>query len=253
MCDFRTFCQVSCVEFERYRFRLKLDCVSERLIDRPAWVLTEIEGCPAGTLFGVRFASPLPRALTELLLPEEQALLQQVPLRRRPEWVAGRLCLAAAIKAEGGARTPMLTRPSGAPGTSSQIAGSISHKEPLGIGLASRRWRRVGADVEHLEDRDERLARRVLTAKELRLLDAERDENRGFATTCLFSLKEAVFKALSGVAAVEYFESVEASVPRHWLFRQDWVAVSASIDGSIELAGALMVRAPWVVAVVYEP
>ena len=83
--------------------------------------------CPVGRLVGALCPTEVPNAVLRLLEPAEYAYVAMRSGAARRDWVAGRHCLAAALRPYT-RRVPLLVRQSGAPVIPSGLAGSISHK-----------------------------------------------------------------------------------------------------------------------------
>lgn len=121
-------------------------------------------------------------------------LLQAVP-KRRSEYLAGRLCAAAALRRLGlpetvGARNRVPTWPA-------EAVGSITHSGNCAIAVASRVRGALGVDYEVRmpEERARELQRMILQPQEAAL----RSTDMTFETfvTLVFSAKEALYKALA--------------------------------------------------------
>jgi enterobactin synthetase component D len=140
-----------------------------------------------------------PVAIADLHADEQTAVAALAP-GRRPEWIAGRRALRAALRAVGGdgaAGGPLLTDDRGAPRLPAGLVGSISHKRALAVALAAGDdgWR-VGVDLEALAPRRFDIAPRVLTAAERAALAGVTGLARDHAVLRAFALKEAVYKAI---------------------------------------------------------
>lgn len=164
--------------------------------------------------FGICFVRPLPCGLCvgvtipdgepgiapttmARLHPDEARHAATLHPRRRPTWVAGRLALRAALTEIGVASGPILPNDRGAPVLPPGIAGSISHKSLLAVGLAAREsgWT-VGIDVEqrHLGKQD--ISRYVLTPAEVIEVAGLDPAAREQEIMLRFSLKESIYKAI---------------------------------------------------------
>ncbi|MBV1787460.1 4'-phosphopantetheinyl transferase superfamily protein [Marinobacterium sp. D7] len=142
---------------------------------------------------------------------ELPASIQRAVVKRRAEFLAGRLCARAAIShLIGRDETPSLGE-NRAPVWPSGICGSITHSGRFAAAIVSRsvEWRGLGLDIESLlgEEQSIRLAAEILTPRERRRL-ALRDV--AFGVTLTFSLKESLFKALYPLTGKYfYFEHAE--------------------------------------------
>ncbi|HVV85201.1 MAG TPA: 4'-phosphopantetheinyl transferase superfamily protein [Kofleriaceae bacterium] len=134
------------------------------------------------------------------LHPDERLALAAIPPVRRPEWIAGRRALRAALVDVGGAAAAAHPLPSddrGAPVTPAGLVGSISHKRAVAVALAAAdEGARLGIDLEQLAPRRFDLSRRVLTAAELEAIASLTGLARDHAVLRAFALKEAVYKAI---------------------------------------------------------
>lgn len=148
------------------------------------------------------------------LHPDEARHAATLHPRRRPTWVAGRLALRAALTEVGATAGPILPNDRGAPVLPPGVVGSISHKNALAVGLATREsgWT-VGVDVEqpHLGKQD--ISRYVLTAGEQAELAALDPAARDRAIMLRFSLKESIYKAIDPhVRRFVGFQEVSVSI-----------------------------------------
>jgi enterobactin synthetase component D len=139
---------------------------------------------------------PIPNSALERLHPSEWAHAASMAPHRRREWIAGRCCLAQALGRLAAPRTPLLTTRLGGPDVPVGFAGSISHKGPLTVAVATDRYRAVGLDLECAELRDLRLVSKILTARERMVLDSNSCPMRLARVVAFhFAVKEAVYKA----------------------------------------------------------
>lgn len=132
------------------------------------------------------------------LVREERAFADGLSLVRRRTWVGGRAAMRKALEAAGLAVTDcILPDDRGAPRFPKGIAGSISHKEALGVALvAPEAEARVGVDVEIERPRRVDITRHVLAEDELSEVEPLDPEERAREVLLRFSAKEAVYKAL---------------------------------------------------------
>jgi phosphopantetheine--protein transferase-like protein len=91
---------------------------------------------------------------------------------------------------------PILPGGRGAPYLGPEISGSISHKRGLAAAAVHSGGATVGIDVETLEPRRSRIARRVLTPREFDEISLLAEDKRWPAIAVRFSIKEAVYKAV---------------------------------------------------------
>jgi 4'-phosphopantetheinyl transferase EntD len=214
---------------------------------RAYWAPAEVKGCPFGRLVCAVCPSDAPGHALAALLASEQAYASSLssPQRRR-EWVGGRICLAAALGAVAVGRSPLLVADSGAPLVPAGWAGSISHKGPLVLALASSAPGAVGVDVECVEHRDGWLHRKVFSEAERKCL-GEAEPMK--ASVMLFSVKEAVFKALEAQEQKDLeFEDIETVLPA--LVPRNWLPVGVKLAGRTScLKAAVIFDGDWMIAV----
>lgn len=127
------------------------------------------------------------------------ALCRAAP-KRQAEFIAGRLCAGEAIRQLRGVMSFPTAQSDGAPHWPCQIRGSITHSAGTAMSVVgdSDRYSGIGLDVEAIQNRTEAraLTGLVLTADEQRRHQAALIANPGLCLTRIFSLKEALFKAL---------------------------------------------------------
>ncbi len=158
--------------------------------------LSSIEGAlaamtPAGW---AHCAAPIADHLADLF-PEERALMRQRAEQRRQEFATGRRCVRGALQALGAGAAPIMPGANGAPIWPDGYSASLSHSAKLCVAVAApvRLARRIGLDVEWTRGVEPALLATIATPEEVaanRLETASCD-----LPACLFSIKEAVFKA----------------------------------------------------------
>jgi 4'-phosphopantetheinyl transferase EntD len=156
---------------------------------------------PHGRLVGVSIPPPPGPAPPA----QEQAFTDTLAPTRRPSFTAGRLALRLALADLGlPSDVPLLPDARGAPTVPAGIAGSISHKRALAVGLAAAvpPGTQLGVDLEELRPLRMNIAPRVLTPNELALLAALPAGSTAHDRFVLarFSLKEAFYKAVNAFA-----------------------------------------------------
>jgi len=139
------------------------------------------------------------------------ANIQRAVAKRQAEYLAGRLCARAALKASGGGGVVPGTDEERAPVWPQDFCGSITHGDGWAAAVVARAsaWRGLGLDVEsRLDDtRAQRLAAEILTPDELTRLAPEQS---ALQVTLTFSLKESLFKALFPLVRQRfYFQHAE--------------------------------------------
>ncbi|MFE4870898.1 4'-phosphopantetheinyl transferase [Streptomyces sp. NPDC056682] len=166
-----------------------------------------------GPLPGTAIALLQPTPDTAVALhPEEERLLDALPAGQRPDFVAGRLAAARALAALG-TEGPVL-RAGRRPLFPTGVRGSISHcTGHIGVCIASTNpaVAATGIDLERTDRLSRGAARLVCTPREREwIARARRPESR---LSVLFSAKEAIYKALSGLSPRDpVFHDVELRV-----------------------------------------
>jgi 4'-phosphopantetheinyl transferase EntD len=191
-----------------------------------------------GRCVGVRLPAEVDEKILSGLLPEERGFVASLAPARHPSWVAGRLALREAFRDLGIEPGPVLATRRGAPALPSGLAGSISHKRTLAVGLAGRpeNGASIGVDLEtcppvfaSLEEARAQarpdLRTLVLTQDELARLQSVPEKDHRRIVTLHFSLKEALYKA------------IDPLVGRHVGFHE--ASLTTLSDGSAQIALAL--------------
>lgn len=163
-----------------------------------------------GRCVGVRIPSEVNDEVRALLVPEEREFVSTLAPARRTSWVAGRIALRRAFRDLGVELGPILPNKLGAPALPADLMGSISHKKTLAVGLAARAHGQahIGVDIENIPaifasvDEARAQARpdirtRVLTKDELDRLEQVPAQEHRRLVLLLFSLKEALYKAIN--------------------------------------------------------
>lgn len=180
---------------------------------------------PHGRCVGVRVPPEAePESLRALaigltsLADEERAFLETLPPARKPSWLAGRIALHEALRDLGLDRGPILSSTCGAPELPDGAVGSISHKHTLAVALAARKCDGIhlGIDIEpvppsELPARRSDISGRVMTPDELATLAAIPEPLRRRRVVLHFSIKEALYKAISPLVG-RYVSFREATV-----------------------------------------
>lgn len=121
-------------------------------------------------------------------------------VKRRAEYLAGRLCARSALAAQSICGTPHSVPDSRCPHWPDNTCGAITHSHGVAGAVAGHQsfWKGVGLDVEHwiAPDTAQQLQDAILAPEEKPLLDASPDR---FARqlTLIFSAKESLYKALN--------------------------------------------------------
>jgi len=148
----------------------------------------------------------------DILAPNELNIINSFKLeKRRREWLAGRRAakeaVLAALSHEGFPDTPdgleILTKSGGEPyviingTTRSDMAISISHSNEVALAAVGRSpIIGVGIDVEVVEDRASSFLRTAFTPSERTIFQLISPDLMAFCSTSLYTMKEAVTKAL---------------------------------------------------------
>ncbi len=146
-------------------------------------------------------ANEVPGAVLDALHPDERALAEALHGFRQPEFVGGRLALAALFSELGGRPQAIVVGPRGEPRMPSGFAGSVTHKRDVAVGLLARvaPGTTLGVDLEDASTPREGIAERVLRPEELAAVRELPPERQWVDTVTRFALKEAVYKALAPV------------------------------------------------------
>jgi 4'-phosphopantetheinyl transferase EntD len=186
-----------------------------------------------GRCVGVRLPTEVDEEILAALVPDERKFVETLAPARQRSWVAGRFALREAFRDLGIEPGPILSTPRGGPALPSDLAGSISHKRTLAVGLAALRDKGacIGVDLENrppaLPEGAPAQARpdigtRVLTRDELERLAGVPEEDRRRMVILHFSLKEALYKA------------IDPLVNRHVGFHE--ASMTARPDGTVQIA-----------------
>jgi len=155
---------------------------------------------PHGVITGVHLPEtpdPVPETILAGLPPAESSLARSLNGFRQPQFVGGRIALRRACEQLGVRPVAILTDDRGAPILPDGVAGSVSHKSNLAVGMAS--WDAhgtLGVDVEDYEPARLGIAEHVLVQEELDAIRDLPDARRWIALLVRFSVKESVYKAL---------------------------------------------------------
>jgi 4'-phosphopantetheinyl transferase EntD len=150
------------------------------------------------------------------LLPEEQQFLSRAVPKRVHEFAAGRVCARAALAKLGYASAAVLMSADRAPLWPAGATGSITHTDTFCAAAVapSGQIRALGLDAEPAQSVKPELWRRICTAQELALLQAQDEQSALAAATLIFSAKEAFYKC-------------QYTLTREWLGFAD---ISVTID-----------------------
>jgi len=142
-------------------------------------------------------------AHTVLLRNDFAANLNAANLKRQIEFLSGRITAAYALK-QLSANNLVVDRQNDLPKWPLDFCGSISHKSNLAYVAAAHKqnWQSLGLDIEYLfkEQQAQSLVAKVFTDFERANLPVN-----AFNVTLVFSLKEALFKALHPLTLTKFY------------------------------------------------
>lgn len=155
---------------------------------------------PHGVLTAVHIPDspdPVPDEVLAALPPAEAAYARDLRAYRQVSFVGGRIALRNACAQLGYQVPPILPDDRKRPVLPPTLAGSISHKRTLAIGMASLASHgTLGVDLEDYEPTRLSIASSVLTEREQRQIADLPDLRKWIALLVRFSIKESVYKAL---------------------------------------------------------
>ncbi|MCL7462061.1 4'-phosphopantetheinyl transferase superfamily protein [Pseudomonas sp. NW5] len=132
-----------------------------------------------------------------LTLPDA---LQTAAAKRRCEYLAGRVCAAAALQQLGGGWQYPPRGSDRAPRWPHGYSGSLTHSHGWAVAVVAHghHWRSLGVDAERqiAPERAARLARQILVEEEIAHFNRQDPGAAAEYLTLCFSLKESLFKAL---------------------------------------------------------
>jgi len=207
-------------------------------------------------------------ALSEFLSEDERARLARMSsLNAAHQFIAGRWLLRTILAAVTGGTPEQVSleydlhgKPRMARPPAGGIDFSLSHSGHLAV-LALGRNGRVGVDIERIRPLSDisRLARRILTAKELAGFEASPQEEQSRPLIAAWARKEAVLKALgTGISgspssvevtldctleSVEFLALATGHVPERWTVRT--LAMPPEFQGALALEGPASFVAVW--------
>lgn len=140
---------------------------------------------------------PVAEQALALLPPEEAAHARSLKGYRQPSFVGGRIALRKACEQLGHQVPPILPTARGAPSLPPNLAGSVSHKRDLAIGMVgSSAHGNLGVDLEDYGPARLGIADSVLRSEELAAVAHLPEARRWIAILVRFSLKESIYKAV---------------------------------------------------------
>ncbi|QBQ55221.1 4'-phosphopantetheinyl transferase family protein [Nitrosococcus wardiae] len=143
---------------------------------------------------------PIPPLFCQQLGLELPTSVQQAASKRQAEYVAGRICAQAAIKALQHKPVFPDMGPNRAPQWPTGLTGAITHANGQAAALVGlgHHWQGIGLDRERIlpEREAQEIAGDILTPSEKSRLDRLPGPQRGQWVSLAFSAKESLFKAL---------------------------------------------------------
>lgn len=141
---------------------------------------------------------PVPEEILARLPAAEAAHARTLGGFRQPSFVGGRLALRRAAEQLGQPIVgPILPDGRGTPLLPTGLAGSISHKRTLAVGMVSSAAHgSLGVDLEDYGPPRPSIAPSVLRPEELAVVEALPEPRRWIAVLVRFSIKESVYKAV---------------------------------------------------------
>jgi enterobactin synthetase component D len=155
---------------------------------------------PHGVLAAFRIPDspePVPEDVLSRLHPAEAAHARTLRAFRQVSFVGGRLALRQACSQLGAQVPALLPDDRGRPQLPAHLAGSISHKRDLAIGMVSlASLGTLGCDLEDYHPPRPGIASHVLTDREQSEIAQLPENRRWIALLVRFSIKESIYKAL---------------------------------------------------------
>lgn len=140
---------------------------------------------------------PVPDDVLARLPPAEAVHARSLRAYRQVSFVGGRLALRQACAQLGHQVPPILPDARNRPQLPVSLAGSISHKKDLAIGMVSpASLGTLGVDLEDYQPQRLGIASQVLSPRELAEIAELPDNRRWIALLVRFSIKESIYKAL---------------------------------------------------------
>ena len=159
-----------------------------------------LHALPHGIAVGVHIPTektPVPDSALQALHPDEASIAQSLEGFRKIQFVGGRLAIRAALHHLGQDHGPLTRTERGAVLLPANLAGSISHKGALALGMVAKRDQgTLGVDLEEYLPARPQIENKVLRPEEIEAIAQLPDDRRWIATLIRFSIKEAIYKAL---------------------------------------------------------
>lgn len=132
----------------------------------------------------------------ERLAPEERAQMEGMGPRRERDFAGGRVCAHAALAAVGFRAQPLLRSADRIALWPAGATGSISHSHNYCVAAAGRlAGAHIGIDAEDIGRVTPKLWNRLFTDAEQARLQQLSGDDATYASTVMFSVKEAFYKA----------------------------------------------------------
>lgn len=139
--------------------------------------------------------------ISAVLYPEEMIFVKNAVDKRKKEFAAGRICARRALNHLGFENCLLLKQDDGSIMWPPGITGTVSHSD-IWCGAAVARCddvKGIGLDIETVERIKLNIARMILTAREKMWLNNMPADDAQKWLAVIFSAKEALFKAMSGI------------------------------------------------------
>jgi 4'-phosphopantetheinyl transferase EntD len=199
---------------------------------------------------------PPAQADPALLHAEELQRIERAVDKRRREFAAGRLLAHGLLEAVGAPRSPLLPDANRVPAWPTGVVGSITHCPNLcAVAIApASQWSAIGLDVETAAPMDEALLPMILRDAERARIAALPDAIRPFGGILVFSIKEAVYKAIYPQCRVFLdFQQVELAFEGEDGFVAEVLVAGAHPPGYARIRGRFRVADGHVASVVVLP
>jgi len=131
-----------------------------------------------------------------MILPEEEVLVCRSVLKRRQDFIAGRIAARKALDYLGCPRTPLLVGANRVPLWPSGYTGSISHTDSFcGVAVGNTNVvKSIGLDAECIQTIDHDCWPQLFTSEELEWIYSRPTQQWDTHATLIFSAKECFYK-----------------------------------------------------------
>ena len=160
-------------------------------------VTNSIQAALFGDADVVLITEPINTSAIEIY-PEEQQYIKNAAQARVAEFSAGRSCAKKALTQLGITNFPLHVGKERQPVWPNTIVGSISHcKSHVGVAVAEKNhFASIGLDIETIKPLRYNISSHVCTSKERQWLSQLSKEQHELMLILIFSLKEAIYKAV---------------------------------------------------------